>query len=116
MTSKLQVTLPKAAAEQLGIQPGDEIDWEVAGEALRVIPAAKMRRVKGGTQARVGLFDQATRRLKKRESMVDPALTQDCSIRDWVGRRGNDNAAVIAGPCTASHNRSNRFEAGVSKT
>ncbi len=27
MTSKLQVTIPKAVAEQFGIRPGDKIDW-----------------------------------------------------------------------------------------
>ena len=85
VTSKLQVTLPKAVAEQLGINPGDEIDWEIAGEVLRVIPTAKRQRVKGGTRARVGLFDQATRRQRKRESMVDPALLRTAqSGRGWT--------------------------------
>ena len=27
VTSKLQVTLPKALADQYGIEPGDEIGW-----------------------------------------------------------------------------------------
>ena len=27
VTSKLQVTVPKAAAERYGIRPGDAIDW-----------------------------------------------------------------------------------------
>lgn len=44
VTSKLQVTLPKVLAEQLGIKPGDEIDWEIAGDVMRVIPAAKKQR------------------------------------------------------------------------
>jgi AbrB family looped-hinge helix DNA binding protein len=97
VTSKLQVTLPKAMAEQLGINPGDEIDWEIAGEMLRVIPAAKRRRVKGGTQAQVGLFDQATRRQRKRESMVDPALLRTAqSGRGWTREglysRGNSRS------------------------
>jgi AbrB family looped-hinge helix DNA binding protein len=95
VTSKLQVTLPKAVADQLGISPGDEIDWEIAGEAIRVIPVTKRRRVKDGAQTRVGLFDQATRRQRKRESMVDPVLVRTAqSGRGWTREdlytRGNN--------------------------
>ncbi|MBI4527860.1 MAG: AbrB/MazE/SpoVT family DNA-binding domain-containing protein [Deltaproteobacteria bacterium] len=74
VTSKLQVTLPKVVAEQLGIRPGDQIDWEIAGEALRVIPVSKRRHEKKALQARLQFFDQATRRQRKRESAIDPAL------------------------------------------
>jgi AbrB family looped-hinge helix DNA binding protein len=38
VTSKLQVTVPKAIAERYGIRPGDEIDWVPAGDAIRVVP------------------------------------------------------------------------------
>ena len=38
MTSKLQVTLPKPLAEQLGVRPGDEFDWEVSARALHIVP------------------------------------------------------------------------------
>lgn len=74
VTSKLQVTLPKAVAQQLGIKPGDEIDWEIAGEALRVIPAAKPRHEKIDLQARLRLFDQATQRQRERESKTPTHL------------------------------------------
>jgi AbrB family looped-hinge helix DNA binding protein len=50
VTSKLQVTLPKAVAKQLGINPGDEIDWEIAGAELRLIPAGKRRQEKSSVQ------------------------------------------------------------------
>ena len=43
VTSKLQVTIPKAVAEQFGIRPGDEVDWVPAGEAVRVVPAKNKR-------------------------------------------------------------------------
>jgi AbrB family looped-hinge helix DNA binding protein len=85
VTTKLQVTLPKPLAEQLGINPGDQIDWEVAGEVLRVIPAAKRRREKRDTQARLRLFDQATRRQRKRQSSTDHALLRTArSGRGWT--------------------------------
>jgi bifunctional DNA-binding transcriptional regulator/antitoxin component of YhaV-PrlF toxin-antitoxin module len=36
VTSKLQVTVPKALAEN-AIRPGDEIAWEAAGDVIRVV-------------------------------------------------------------------------------
>ncbi len=39
VTSKTQVTVPKALAQQYGIRPGDEIRFEEAGEITRVVPA-----------------------------------------------------------------------------
>ncbi|HEY4764571.1 MAG TPA: AbrB/MazE/SpoVT family DNA-binding domain-containing protein [Candidatus Sulfotelmatobacter sp.] len=32
VTSKLQLTVPKAIADHYGIRPGDELDWIPAGE------------------------------------------------------------------------------------
>ena len=66
VTSKLQVTLPKALADKYGIRPGDEIEWSAAGEALRVeIP----RRSEPLTLAeRLRLFDAATERQKRRHA------------------------------------------------
>ena len=36
VTSKLQLTVPKAIADQYGIKPGDELEWVPAGESIRV--------------------------------------------------------------------------------
>jgi bifunctional DNA-binding transcriptional regulator/antitoxin component of YhaV-PrlF toxin-antitoxin module len=65
VTSKLQVTVPKALAEQYGIEPGDEIAWEAAGDVIRVVPAGK--HVTVDVKARVRIFDQATARQRARE-------------------------------------------------
>jgi AbrB family looped-hinge helix DNA binding protein len=43
VTSKRQVTVPKAIAEQYGIRPGDEIEWLPAGDAIRVVPMSSPR-------------------------------------------------------------------------
>ena len=43
VTSKLQVTVPKALAAELEIQPGDEVDWAVSGNGLRVTPSRDRR-------------------------------------------------------------------------
>ena len=87
VTSKLQVTLPKVLAEQLGIKPGDEIDWEIAGDVMRVIPAANKRRdvKKDGLSLRLRVFDLATRRQKQREKSLDPALFRTAKAgRGWI--------------------------------
>lgn len=36
MTSKLQVTIPKAIAERYSIAPGDEVQWLAAADSVRV--------------------------------------------------------------------------------
>ncbi len=67
VTSKLQVTLPKALADQYGIRPGDEIEWEAAGDVIRVL-------VPGATPAatdherRLRNFEAALRRQAEREA------------------------------------------------
>jgi AbrB family looped-hinge helix DNA binding protein len=67
VTSKLQVTIPKAIAERYGIEPGKEIDWLPAGDAIRVVPPAG-RRKQVDTRRRLELFDRATDRQRAREA------------------------------------------------
>jgi AbrB family looped-hinge helix DNA binding protein len=64
VTSKLQVTVPKAVADRMGIRPGDRLEWAVAGSEIRVrVPG---RGVAGLTRpARLALFDQATARIRR---------------------------------------------------
>jgi AbrB family looped-hinge helix DNA binding protein len=67
VTSKLQLTVPKAIADQYGIRPGDELKWIPAGESIRV------ELVRGKTKTgheltveeRLALFDEGTERLDK---------------------------------------------------
>ena len=66
VTSKLQVTIPKAIADRYSIAPGDELEWVPAGDAVRVVPA-KLQRAKPKTAARLKLFDAATERQRQRE-------------------------------------------------
>ena len=68
VTSKLQVTVPKALADRFGIAPGDEIAWEPAGDAIRVVPGPKRDRRDAAARARV--FDQATKRQQERQAIV----------------------------------------------
>ena len=90
VTSKLQVTIPKAVAEQFGIRPGDEVDWVPAGEAVRVVPAKNKR---SGLQAheRLKRFDQATARQRDREAThpLEPAAE-----RGWTRQELYDRGLV----------------------
>ena len=64
VTSKLQVTVPKAIADAYNIQPGDEIEWEPAGEVIRVVPNPKPA-LSDDREMRLRLFDQATERIRR---------------------------------------------------
>ncbi len=73
ITSKLQVTVPKALAEQYHIRPGDEIRFEAAGDVIRVVPpAAGTSTAVLNVNERLELFDTATTRQRKRESLAEP--------------------------------------------
>ena len=65
VTSKYQVTLPKALARKYNIRPGDDIDWVSAGETIRVIPSG-IQDTAEDRESRLRLFDQATERLRTR--------------------------------------------------
>jgi AbrB family looped-hinge helix DNA binding protein len=79
VTSKLQVTVPKALADRYGIEPGDDIEWEAAGDVIRVVPSPR-----AGVRdlaARRRLFDQATERHRAREQGEHPEPASD---RGWT--------------------------------
>lgn len=58
VTSKLQVTIPKAIADRYGIKPGDEIQFQAAGTAIRVTPPSHRTRMLLSLAERVRLFEQ----------------------------------------------------------
>lgn len=70
VTSKLQVTIPKAIAERHGIRPGDEISWQSAGDVIRIATGAPAR--PDTIEDRVELFDRATERQAERNRMRRP--------------------------------------------
>jgi len=65
VTSKNQVTVPKAIVERYDIRAGDEIDWVAAGDVIRVIPRGKQAAPED-RKAKLRWFDQATERLRRR--------------------------------------------------
>ncbi len=74
VTSKLQVTVPKAVADHFGIRPGDQVEWVIAGDSIRVFPGRRKPDSRD-PQERLRLFDLATARQKKRNasSRLKPA-------------------------------------------
>jgi AbrB family looped-hinge helix DNA binding protein len=83
VTSKLQLTVPKAVADQYGIRPGDELEWIPAGDSIRVVPAGA--RAQGGHQRsvaeRLRLFHEMLERQKRREA--HPEEIPEASERPW---------------------------------
>ena len=79
VTSKYQVTVPKAIAERYGIRPGDRIDWAPAGDVIRVIPSGK-KLAPEDRESKLRLFDQATERHRKRPL---PRKTRRAHDRGW---------------------------------
>ena len=85
VTTKLQLTVPKAIADQYGIRPGDELEWVPAGETIRVVPVGRTRRSgqELSVKERLELFDQATERQRQREAMFGKeAVTSSESAAD----------------------------------
>ncbi|HKV41719.1 MAG TPA: AbrB/MazE/SpoVT family DNA-binding domain-containing protein [Blastocatellia bacterium] len=82
VTSKLQVTIPKAIAHRYGIRPGDDIEWTPAGEAIRVLPhRPPSQKNRLSLDDRLGLFDQATERQRHREA--HPEEIPEATERPW---------------------------------
>lgn len=86
VTSKLQVTVPKAIADQYGIRPGDEIEWVPAGDTVRIVPAG---RPSPDMRHKLRLFDAATERQRAREVGTVAAAPRDRGwTREELYRRG----------------------------
>ncbi len=93
VTSKLQVSLPKALADQYGIRPGDDLAWEAAGDIIRVIPPGR-NNLDHPSHDRLWLFDQATARQHQRntthKSLVNPD-DRGWSRDELYGNRGRSD-------------------------
>ncbi|MHB8719041.1 MAG: AbrB/MazE/SpoVT family DNA-binding domain-containing protein [Candidatus Dormibacteria bacterium] len=89
ITSKLQVTVPKAIAARYGIRPGTEVEWLPAGDAIRVVPTETPRRA-ANLSRRLALFDAATKRQRDRQVGQAPLHGDDRHwTRDELYQRGS---------------------------
>jgi AbrB family looped-hinge helix DNA binding protein len=88
VTSKLQVTVPKAVAKHYDIRPGDEIDWLIAGDTIRVVPPRR-RTATLTIEERLRRFDLATARQRQRPAPSQAKTGQDRGwSREDLYRRG----------------------------
>jgi|SRR5215467_13463709 len=87
VTSKLQLTVPKAIADEYGIRPGDELQWVPAGDSIRVIPVRKGRRVQGGLtlEQRLATFRESMRRqeLRNQKFYAENGPPDPATDRGW---------------------------------
>ena len=84
VTSKLQLTVPKAIADQYGIRPGDELQWVPTGETIHVIPKGKNNLAEQArpVKERLELFDRATQRQRRRLRKATQAVSRPAG-RGW---------------------------------
>ncbi|HYA94952.1 MAG TPA: AbrB/MazE/SpoVT family DNA-binding domain-containing protein [Terriglobales bacterium] len=87
VTSKRQVTLPKAIADQYGIHPGDELEWTPAGESIRIELARPGRQtvLALSLEEKLALFDQNMARLKNPQA---PELKEQARLQRGQKERG----------------------------
>lgn len=86
VTSKLQVTIPKAVADLYGIKPGGEVEWQPAGEVIRVIPRVTRKKgheTKNDLERSLKSFDQATDRQRRRDATWTGRRIEDLGDRGW---------------------------------
>lgn len=81
VTSKLQLTIPKAIAETYGIHPGSEIRWVPAGDGIRVEPENTHSRADLPVEKRLAIFDRMMKRID-RLPPIAPAGSSDG--RGWT--------------------------------
>jgi bifunctional DNA-binding transcriptional regulator/antitoxin component of YhaV-PrlF toxin-antitoxin module len=86
VTSKRQVTLPKAIADRYGIRPGDTLGWLPDGDHLRVTVGGREEPAPLTVQERLRLFDEASRRREERRAEGDraPAPPRGPGPRGWT--------------------------------
>lgn len=82
VTSKLQVTIPKAIAEQYGIKPGDEIEFRPFGETIRIVTPMGKRARRLSVEERLRRFDAAMERQREREKHMK-LPEEPPKERDW---------------------------------
>ncbi len=80
VTSKLQVTIPKRLAKLFGIAPGDEIEWQAAEDAIRLVPRDRLPG-EYSVAERLKVFDQSTQRQAERQERRP--LPEAAEDRGW---------------------------------
>jgi AbrB family looped-hinge helix DNA binding protein len=89
VTSRYQVSIPRALADQLDVRPGDEVEWQVDGDEFRVRPAhAKKPR---SVEERLKSFDESTKRVAALQKKRGLTGSRDWTREDLYYDRGLNN-------------------------
>ena len=89
ITSEYQVSIPKALADQLGVRPGDEVEWQVDGNAFRVTPARAEKPL--SVEERLKRFDETTKRIAAYQKKRRLKGSRDWTREDLYYDRGLNN-------------------------
>jgi predicted nuclease with TOPRIM domain len=76
-----QLKEARALADRLRLRPGDEIDWQEAGDALRILPH-RAQPMRFSSEMKLRLFDDATRRQRQRQARR--RLGNETCERGWT--------------------------------
>ena len=90
ITSKRQLTIPKAIADQYRLESGDEVQFEPAGEAIRLVPKRRGRELT--VAERLAIFDRSVKRQRERERhrQLPPASDRGWRREDLYDRGSPD--------------------------
>lgn len=80
VTSKLQVTIPKAIAHRYRIRPGDEVEWVVREPGPMMVPGASLR-PRLSPEERLALFREEVERVRRIQSKRKWPRSKD---RGWT--------------------------------
>ena len=70
ITSKGQVTIPQAIREKLGLLPETEVDFVVVGNSVKIVRAARKKKLSRGETIVRHLRGRGTRRMTTDEIMA----------------------------------------------
>jgi len=86
VTSRYQVSIPKALADRLDIRPGDEVEWQVAGDEFRVRPTRAKKPL--SVEERLKIFREAQKRIDARQKGRRLKGSRDWTREDLYHDRG----------------------------
>lgn len=80
VTDDLQVPLPPAVAEELGVHPGDEVEWVRTGSGMWLLPLRA--KALPEVRERIRLFNEILSRQREREA-ENPPMAEEPD-RGWT--------------------------------
>ena len=89
ITSGYRVTIPKALAERLGVRPGDEVEWQLVGDELRLRPVTASKEL--SVEERLKLFDESVKRVEAYQRGRGLKGSRDWTREDLYYDRGLNN-------------------------